>query len=175
MTALTTPNSTEKVKASAVRVESDNPARCTTALPIPKSPTSRVEPMTTLASAIKPKSAGVSRRASSTPTASRDTAPNPDPAKRHRTGARSAVNKASRRHSHRPPDERDIDDEPAQLRASAKGVVVDRGDITKTNDLPESDRCVITAISEMDRKVVRLAGLEPATSWFVARRSIQLS
>ena len=59
-------------------------ARWTMALPMPRSPNGCTTASTRNPSVIKPKSAGVRRRASSTPTANWDTAPNPDPTRRHR-------------------------------------------------------------------------------------------
>jgi hypothetical protein len=62
------PHSVEKV--NPVRTwRSVSSARCTMALPIPRSPRGRASPSTTTASAITPKSPGGRRRASRTPMA----------------------------------------------------------------------------------------------------------
>jgi hypothetical protein len=60
--AIATPSTVENVNATPM-CRSVRSARCTTALPMPRSQSGRAAPITTNASAVTPKSAGVSSRA----------------------------------------------------------------------------------------------------------------
>ena len=97
----------------------------------------------------------------------------PAPRRRWRSGTGTSARMSSERHSRRSTTRRASAHEwknPKTLRRPNRPEISEGG-----HKIGHSDEWSHCGLAKLLRRLVRLAGLEPATSWFVARRSIQLS